>query len=977
MTLPLPVTIEIGAKGPGAAPDWSSPETLLGVKHIEPAWHYRFGDESLSITLDDDAAAIDVAAAVAWLDAAHLMRPIRASDTDGEIWRGVLVGIKATIAGKTFSIDLKDLANYLIVHYQVGGTNAQKSTTALTAPDSIDAYGRKDRILSLDNTTDAGALQRAQTGLNLIAYPQASESSEAETDAGGAPELEHQAVSVELTCMGVYGLLEHVTLTSGSRTLTETSTQVAALLSAYAGVNAFFDSGATDIVSTGVSETEHTGDDTSYKSQIEKLLTLGNSAHQPLAWGFSGGVFRVAVAARATPTTIAYKEYTRTGLITDADGAPMHPWRVRPNAMALIADVSPAAPPSAAIDGPARKYVARVRCTIDESGAKATLEPDNADPLDALLAHPVGNPADNSTRTDAIARTVAALIRPIASKTSGTVDLHGATLDPTQPVGSTPGDIGNTGSQPVDLGVLTGSVPPVTGGPIVGAGSGVAGELAQWSDDHTLVASGMTVDTSGATNGAALIYDSIAGVWKPGVGTGTGTLSGTGTPGMLTRWTPAGTDIEDAGLIHSGTNTVTIDTPGGDFTLTLAHGGTLDLAGFAFTLVNGSLTFNDFDEDRTLSVRKDGGVVVGAGSGVANRLAYWVDEFEIAASDFDITTLTAGLVSGSGTPGMLTRWDETGSAIEDAGLIHDGTNTVTLATLGGDFTLTLSHGGTLDLDGNTLTMQSDAVLNLHGNTFMLDGTMEIDPNGASDLYVLAYDGGGGIWTPRAPSDLFGSGTPQQLTRWNSSGDGLEDAHVYHSGGGNLLFDTSSVPATTEIDFTGAAPGDFLRYQGSGYWSAETVLVATGSGPTYHLPMWDFDHITLIDSNVEIGVPSTGGRLYLNGDFTVDSGTLNLNGNTISASNGGSTGEIVFGYESNTGGSGSLALFANEHEIGTVSGLYYDGADLQIPGAVNATHLTTSGHTLRVTGTPSSSGDVAVGHTVTIEIDGANHTFLLA
>src|SRR5581483_10921320 len=182
---------------------------------------------------------------------------------------------------------------------------------------------------------------------------------------------------------GKYAFLDWLLTSSTSTTNTTTSTQVGTLLAAFVAVNNFFSSATANIAATGVSDTEYTEPDTTYREKIERLLARGNSSQQPLAWGFyDGGVFTVATRASATPDTITYYESEASGQIRDTWQNIVDPWDVRPNAMGVVTDLIDA-PLVVPAEAPLRKFVARVRRTIRGNEVFVSFEPDDTESLEA------------------------------------------------------------------------------------------------------------------------------------------------------------------------------------------------------------------------------------------------------------------------------------------------------------------------------------------------------------------------------------------------------------------------------------------------------------------------------------------------------------------------------------------------------------------------------------------------------------------
>ena len=291
------------------------------------------------------------------------------------------------------------------VRYSEPG-GAQGDSASFSSAASQALFGIKDRVINASVALSAAASNQAQTILNYIAFPRSKQSSAAGTGRGD--------LGITLTFWGKYALLDWLLTSSTSTTSTATSTQIASLLASYAAINAFFSSSAANIVATGVSDTEYIEPDTTYREKIERLLARGNSAQQPLAWGFyDDDAFVVAARASANPSTITYYESEASGQIRDQWQNVLDVWDVRPNAMSQIVDLIDAPTPGS-VETPFRKYVARVTRSVRGEDVTVTLEPDDTESLEDLLTSPAGaGPAGTSERQAAFERKITAPARSV------------------------------------------------------------------------------------------------------------------------------------------------------------------------------------------------------------------------------------------------------------------------------------------------------------------------------------------------------------------------------------------------------------------------------------------------------------------------------------------------------------------------------------------------------------------------------------
>jgi len=513
----IPLSIILFDRGANGVPTTSNPVNLAGrTESYEDAISDRYGFETARVAWTPTWAEIEE-----WARTDHLMRPMVAYSPDArQIWRGVLAEIEISIGTKKIAFSLKDMANRLTVRYsEPGGAQGDSSTYSSAASQAL--FGIKDRVINASVALSAAASNQAQTILNYIAYPRSKQSSAAGTGRGD--------LGITLTFWGKYALLDWLLTSSTSTTSTATSTQIASLLASYAAINAFFSSSAANIAATGVSDTEYIEPDTTYREKIERLCARGNSAQQPLAWGFyDDDAFVVAARASANPSTITYYESEASGQIRDQWQNVVEPWDVRPNAMALVVDLIDAPTPGS-IETPLRKYVARVTRSVRGEDVTVTLEPDDTESLEDLLTSPAGaGPAGTSERQAAFERKITAPARSVFAgmdnatrydrsqgvwkpAAGGTGKVNTGTID------TGGGDIVNTGGGNIDLG--TGS----------GIG-GSSGSLSETIDDRVaaLLQAGnlisLTYNDAGNTLTIAVsslnetIDDRVAALLQAGVG---------------------------------------------------------------------------------------------------------------------------------------------------------------------------------------------------------------------------------------------------------------------------------------------------------------------------------------------------------------------------------------------------------------------------------------------------------------------------
>ena len=384
----IPLGVIACDRGANGVPTSSNPRNLSGrLKSYAHTIAMGFGFESLRVSWD--ATPVEV---LDWLNAG-LMRPITSYSPSGRVvWDGLVSEITVTIGQKKIALSLDDMANRISVRYSASG-GASGLAGPVSSASSIALYGTKERLINLSNVSSAAASARANTVLTRCAFAKNKQPSTAKTGPIGA-------ITIELAAMGWYGTLDWLLTSSTSTTVTATHTQVLNLLTSYAATNPWLATTSANVTATGVSDVETIDADSTYRDKIETVLALGNSASQPLHWGiYENRAMTIEPWAGASPSTITYTESARTGEIRDTYGNIVAPWDVRPNAMVQVVDVLESGIPAGAIDSIARKFVARVSVSLDLTSRSITLEGDDVDTVDALIASPAGaGPAGHSAR---------------------------------------------------------------------------------------------------------------------------------------------------------------------------------------------------------------------------------------------------------------------------------------------------------------------------------------------------------------------------------------------------------------------------------------------------------------------------------------------------------------------------------------------------------------------------------------------------
>lgn len=379
----IPLNIQCFERGISGSPASAQPITVDLGKKVDSYVHSissKFGFETMQLSFK---ASLDEA--LDWLFNGLMRSTVVTGPNAQVVWEGFLETVSVTVGQKRASVSLATVGNRCRVFgTTAGGTPVNSSIVNNTASQLI--YGIKEQNQTLQGLSavisEAQAISDlvANRMLTTYAFPRSPESSQAMTGASGE-------IEVELTFSGWYGTLGWLTGSNYSYAQVDTGTQISGIITAVNIVNPFFISTDTSqIITTGVTDSEYIADGTFYIKKVERLLELGNSSQQPLSWGvYDNRRMSVQVWAGSTPSVIKYTEDAGTGTITDDNGSIVAPWDVRPNAMSQIVQFSVPGIPVNAIDSASRKFVGRVTCSIRGDSIGCTLEPGDLDSVEAYL----------------------------------------------------------------------------------------------------------------------------------------------------------------------------------------------------------------------------------------------------------------------------------------------------------------------------------------------------------------------------------------------------------------------------------------------------------------------------------------------------------------------------------------------------------------------------------------------------------------
>lgn len=743
--MPLPLKATCYDPGLGGIPTTTNPRDLSGwAETYDDSLLNELGCETCRIT----GRVPSIEAAVDWTQ--RLMAAIEVYTPSGKPrFFGFLHDV--SIPALDCAVSLTDMANVVIVRYT--DPDGKKGTQTAANTGSIAQFGRKELVLNFSTAYAAEATNRAATVLAQLAYPPNKETITIDKVDGG------DGVHIELTFRGWAETLKWLTTASTTTATAVTSTQVTSLIATYNSTNAFFDTAAAAVISTGFSATQYCDPDTTYYERIATLLAAGNSSQQRVAWGFYSRAITIGTAASAAPDTIGYYYSRRTRTLRDAFSNVIPPWDWAPDVMVQNTDALHAPAPSGAITTLTRKYVKRVSLSIDKQGKiSGTLEPDDPDKLPEFLAKPVSVTSGVSARHAQIEARIArtAKIRTIAADNPTIYNPTDGVLNPaaggtgvinTGTISTGGGDIVNTGGGNVDLGTGVGIG---GGGSSAALGTGTSGRVAEWASTSTLQAATLI------KSGAGVLSLSAASAFTLTIpATGTATL-GSGTSGRVAEWSGTNT-VQASTLVKSGAGVLTLSA-GGTATLTIDSTTRLDGAGAASGDV---LTYNGTAYAPATPAAAGAPtnatyITQTANGSLSNEQAL----ASLSTGMVKVTTTTGVLSSVTGTSGRITEWSD-GTTIGASTLIKSGAGV-----------LTLSASGTA--------------------TLTIDSSTRLDGAGASSGNVLTWDGT--AYSPAAPTGHTGSGTNGYVAYWTGSSALSGESNLFWDASNNRLGINDSTPS---------------------------------------------------------------------------------------------------------------------------------------------------------------------------------------
>ena len=266
-----------------------------------------------------------------------LMRGVEMHDHLGSFWEGFVNQISFIVAGVSLNAGpIITLVNRARIAYQevnynvnppVGGANV--ATQWLNQTESQKAYGIMEGVITGGSGSATEMLALLGTILETSSKAESSES----VATGGA-----DAVSVTINMMGYSRLLEkyfyYQLYESGETSVYE---KLAAILDS--DPNGYVSSRNSYIFANPLQVRRWEGEDRTALTTIQEIVAMGDSEYNRYHWGvYENNRF---VYDKASVINIEYDQDIGSGIITDASGAEMIPWRIRPGKWLRVSSFLP------------------------------------------------------------------------------------------------------------------------------------------------------------------------------------------------------------------------------------------------------------------------------------------------------------------------------------------------------------------------------------------------------------------------------------------------------------------------------------------------------------------------------------------------------------------------------------------------------------------------------------------------------------
>lgn len=322
--------------------NFSEPFSVPPVRYAPKwyTWHAIGGPRAAEIGVSGSAEAL-------WEMVEKLRCPIEVLNEQGEAcWWGFINEVQIGIGAWSIGVSLETMYNRVAVAYSLvnpgSATVGTRATTTWTQnDDSVSTYGQKEFRGSLDGATATQADAARNALLAECRYP--------------IPDIRPRAQSNELTatlsCLGWWETLGWRYYANTNTTSVETTTQIAAMLTA---VGPFL-SGSTIVNASGISSSEYRDGDSLAIETIEKLLRGGTTSGRRLL----ATVTRERMVRIAEEPAAGANDYllTMRGDLQDAWELPVQKEKCTVGVWAKVKDVIPATVDVTKLADPSRMFI--------------------------------------------------------------------------------------------------------------------------------------------------------------------------------------------------------------------------------------------------------------------------------------------------------------------------------------------------------------------------------------------------------------------------------------------------------------------------------------------------------------------------------------------------------------------------------------------------------------------------------------------
>ena len=257
----------------------------------------------------------------------RLRCPIEIYDEAGALmWWGFINQVTASLNGFEFGASLDSMSNRVAVAYSFvtpgsADVGTRKTTAWADDADSVDEYGYKDLLSSLDGATDAQAILARDLILAQYKYPVATWQSAAMADG-----------TAQIVCSGWWSALDWRMYANSGTDSIATTTQIDEAITA---AGQFFPDTSIETAS-GIDSSEYQDGDSTLRTVVEALLAGGTSAGARLtALVTKDRLARILAEPAAGASDYQWLRdgslYDSVGARVDARECPAGMWLTRPD----------------------------------------------------------------------------------------------------------------------------------------------------------------------------------------------------------------------------------------------------------------------------------------------------------------------------------------------------------------------------------------------------------------------------------------------------------------------------------------------------------------------------------------------------------------------------------------------------------------------------------------------------------------------